>query len=80
MDANQQKIVEILATSNLPAERKQEILLAMVVALAPAASQMQAQAAASPITSEAAAASSFWEFLMELIIQLLPILLSLLGG
>ena len=74
MDANQQKIVEILAASTLPAERKQEILIAAVVRLAPVASNMQAQAAA------AGAASTFWEFLMELIIQWLPILLSLLGA
>ena len=61
---------EIINSSDLPLEKKTTILLAAMVHLAPEA---EAQAAT-------AAGGSFWQFLMQLLVQFLPLLLKLLGG
>ena len=69
-DQLEAELKAIIAGSDLPLEKKTTILLQAMVALAP---QAEAQAAT-------AAGGSFWQFLMQLLVQFLPLLLRLLGG
>jgi len=69
-DQLEAELKAIIADSDLPLEKKTTILLQAMVGLAP---QAEAQAAT-------AAGGSFWQFLMQLLVQFLPLLLKLLGG
>lgn len=64
------QLEDILSASELPKERKQEVLIAAIGALAPAASQV----------AEQSAGGQFLQILMQLLVQFLPILLKLLAG
>lgn len=70
MDEQLTQLQAILDASNLPNNRKEEILLKAIGALAPSAAQSAAQSAGG----------DFLAILMQLLIQFLPILLKLLAG
>lgn len=70
MDNDIQQLQAILDASNLSADKKQDLLLKSVAALAPAASQQAAMSAGG----------DFLKILMQLLMQFLPILLKLLAG
>lgn len=70
MDEQLSQLQGILDGSDLPAAKKEEILMKAIASLAPTAAQSAAMSANG----------DFLALLMQLLIQFLPILLKLLGG
>ena len=60
----------IFSTSSVAIERRTEILFAAIAGMTPVAEKKVRESAGG----------SFWQFLMQLLVQFLPILLKLLGG